>query len=97
MDASTAETLLAFAEEVSPGITRPAARTSLERLEARSEDLLAAIGCFVDADRTDEALRLANSLYRYWITTQRFQEGAVWFDRVLGSPDGRDVRCHQAT
>jgi tetratricopeptide (TPR) repeat protein len=91
MDASTAETLLAFAEEVSPGITGPAARTSLERLETRSEDLLAAIGCFVEAGRTDEALRLANALYRFWITTQRFQEGAVWFDRVLGSPGGDEL------
>ena len=43
---------------------------------------------FVDERRTDEALRLANALYRFWITKQRFDEGAAWFDRVLGSPGG---------
>ncbi len=91
MDGSTAESLLAFAEEVSPGIIGPVARTSLERLEARSGDLLTAIGWFVEAGRTDEALRLANALYRFWITTQRFQEGAVCFDRVLGAPGGDEL------
>ena len=32
----------------------------------------AAMAWFVDAGRTDEALRLANALYRFWITKQRF-------------------------
>src|SRR5437773_9200825 len=91
MDAPTAESLLAFAEEVSPAITGPAGKASLERLESRSGDLLAAIGWFVAAGRTDEALRLANSLYRLWITTQRFQEGAVEFDLVLRSPGGDEL------
>jgi non-specific serine/threonine protein kinase len=27
-------------------------------------------------------------LYRFWITRQRFEEGAFWFDRVLGAPGG---------
>jgi tetratricopeptide (TPR) repeat protein len=45
---------------------------------------------FVDAGRTDEALRLATALYRYWITKQRFEEGDAWFGRVLASPGGDD-------
>jgi len=91
MDAPAAESLLTLAEELSPGITRPNAKRSLERLEERSSDLLAAMQWFVDAGRTDEALRLANALYRFWITKQRFDEGAVWFDRVLASPGGDDA------
>ena len=43
---------------------------------------------FIDHGRTDEALRVANALYRFWITKQRFEEGARWFDLVLGSPGG---------
>jgi hypothetical protein len=62
----------------------------LERLEERSDDLLGAIGWFIDADRTDEALRLANALYRFWVTKQRFEEGSAWFDRVLASAGGDD-------
>ena len=58
------------------------------------DDLLAALAWFIDAGRTDEALRLANALYRFWITKQRFAEGAVWFDRVLASPGGDALlRC----
>ena len=88
MDAHGAVSLLDLAEQASAGITGPDAKESLERLEERSVDLLAALGWFVDADRTDEALRLANALYRFWITKQRFEEGAAWFDRVLASPGG---------
>ena len=90
MDARTAGSLLELAEEASAGATGPDAKASLERLEERLDDLLAAIAWFVDAGRTDEALRLANSLYRFWITKQRFEEGAVWFDRVLAAPGGDD-------
>ena len=90
MDPIAAASLLEFAERASAGATGPHAKESLAQLEERSDDLLAAIGWFVDAGRTDEALRLANALYRFWITKQRFDEGAVWFDRVLASPGGDD-------
>src|SRR5688572_6265459 len=83
--------MLDLAEQASAGITGPNPKESLDRLEERSDDLLAAMGWFIDAGRTDEALRLANALYRFWITKQRFDEGAVWFDRVL-APAGGDER-----
>jgi tetratricopeptide (TPR) repeat protein len=88
MEASTAEALLAVAEEASAGVTGPDAKASLERLDERLGDFQAAMSWFVDGGRTDEALRLANSLYRFWITKQRFDEGAVWFDRVVASAGG---------
>ncbi len=90
MDARAAESLLNLAEQASAGITGPNAKSSLEQLEERSADLLAAMDWFVDAGRTDDALRLANALYRFWINKQRFDEGAAWFDRVLASPGGDD-------
>jgi tetratricopeptide (TPR) repeat protein len=80
--------MLDLAERASAGATGPNAKRSLEQLDERSDDLVAAMAWFVDAGRTDEGLRLANALYRFWITKQRFAEGAVWFDRVLGSHGG---------
>lgn len=94
MDSASAVSLLDLAEEASPGITGPDAKGSLERLEARSDDLLAAMAWFVDTGRADEALRLANALYRFWITQRRFDEGDRWFGRVLESGAGDDhLRC----
>jgi tetratricopeptide (TPR) repeat protein len=79
-----------MAEGAGPGLTGPDRKAVLEHLEERYDDLLAALQWFLDQGRTDEALRLANALYRFWITKQRFDEGAAWFDRVLGSPGGDD-------
>ncbi|MBA2380632.1 MAG: hypothetical protein H0V73_00850 [Chloroflexi bacterium] len=83
MDVGSAESLLALAEELSLRVTGPDAKSSVDALEARSHDLTTAIAWFLDAGRPNDALRLANALYRFWITTRRFDEGARWFDRVL--------------
>ena len=88
MDSAVAKSLLEFAEQASAGATGPDAKASLEQIDERLGDLLPAIAFFLDAERTDEALRLANALYRFWITKQRFDEGATWFTRVLASPGG---------
>jgi len=90
MDTRQAHSLLDVAEEASAGATGPDAKASLERLDQHLTDLQAAMEWFVDHGRTDEALRLANALYRFWITKQRFDEGAAWFDRVLAAPGGDD-------
>ena len=74
---ATAETTLEFAEEASAAATGPDAKDALERLETRLDDLLAAMDWFLDAGRIDEAFRVANALYRFWITKQRFAEGAA--------------------
>jgi non-specific serine/threonine protein kinase len=90
MDARTAESLLDIAERASAGATGPDAKASLQTLEDHLDELQAAMALFVDAGRADDALRLANALYRFWITKQRFEEGAAWFDRALASPDSDD-------
>jgi tetratricopeptide (TPR) repeat protein len=90
MDAEPAGALLELAEELSPRITGVDAKGSLEQLEARSDELTAAIAWFLAAGRPDQALRLANALYRFWITRRRFDEGARWFDRVLESGGGAE-------
>jgi hypothetical protein len=90
MDATLAQSLLSLAEEASPRITGPNAKDALEQLEQRSDDLVAALAWFVDDGRADEGLRLATALYRFWITKQRFDEGARCFDQVLASGAGED-------
>ncbi len=88
MDGRTAEELLGIAEEASASLRSARSKAALEDLEVRYDELVAAIQWFIDQERTDEALRIANALYRFWITKQRFEEGALWFDRVLEAPDG---------
>ena len=90
MDARGAGSMLALAERLSPRTAGPDGKEALGQLEERLLELQVAMDWFVDAGRTDEALRLANALYRFWITKQRFDEGAAWFDRVLRSPGGDD-------
>ncbi len=80
--------MLAFAEETSPKLRGPGAEEALIGLDRAHDDLLAALDRFILDGRTDESLRLANQLYRYWITKQAFEEGATWFDRVLEAPGG---------
>jgi tetratricopeptide (TPR) repeat protein len=91
MDRGTAESTLRFAEEASADATGRHAKDALERLEARLDELLEAMDWFIEEGRPDEALRLANALYRFWITKQRFAEGAAAFDRVLAAPGGDDL------
>ena len=84
MSAPAAESLLSLAEDASARLRGPDSKEALELLETSYSDLVAALGRFIDEKDTGEALRLANALYRFWITKQRFDEGAVWFDRALG-------------
>jgi tetratricopeptide (TPR) repeat protein len=88
MNAPAAEALLHRAEESSAASRGADAKAAVDRLEGNYDDLLAALQWFIDHERTDEALRLANALYRFWITKQRFEEGDLWFGRVLSQPDG---------
>ena len=88
MDERTAASLLGRAEDAVPRLRGPEAKEALQQLEAEHDELLAAVEWFLHEARTDEALRLATALYRYWITKQAFEEGAVWFDRVLAAPGG---------
>jgi tetratricopeptide (TPR) repeat protein len=88
VDAATADSQLAFVEQISAELTGPSGAAAHGRLEARYDDLLAALDWFVDNGRPDEALRQAIGLYRYWITGRRFEDGARWFDRVLASGTG---------
>ena len=88
MDAPTAEARLNLAEEASKAASGAGGKAALEALASDYDDLVAALQWFVDNGRSDDALRLASALYRFWITQQRFDDGARWFDVALGAPGG---------
>jgi tetratricopeptide (TPR) repeat protein len=90
MDSTTAESLLSFAETTGPAVRSPGldGKTALDAIDDRAADLVTAIGWFVEAGRADEALRLANALYPFWITKQRFDDGWAAYDRALGAAGG---------
>ena len=83
----------------SPRLRGPDAKVALQELEDRYDELVAALQWFVDHESTDEALRLANALYRFWITQQRFDEGArlvrscPWIARGRTAPS----RCRRSS
>ena len=90
MDSASAVSLLDLAEKLAPGMTGPTAAESIEEVDARSDEMVAALAWFVDAGRPDEALRLANALYRLWIVKRRFEEGDRAFTSVLETGAGDD-------
>jgi tetratricopeptide (TPR) repeat protein len=88
MDVQAAVSLLELAEDASPRLREADGKAALDELRRSHDQLLAGMAWFLDQGRIDEALRLANALYRYWITKQEFTEGAHWFDLVLESKGG---------
>ena len=96
MDAQGAEALLGFAERAGPGLKGLDRKHLFEQLEERHDELLAAMGWFVEHGRTDAAIGLARSLAPFWTATRRLDEGAEWFDRVLLGPGGDDLNRGRA-
>lgn len=90
MDSATAISLLDQAEQISSSLSGPGSREAIELIEAASGDMQDAVAWFVDSGHTDEALRLAIALYRFWIRKRRFEDGDRWFGRVLASGAGDD-------
>ena len=88
MDAGVAKTLLGRAERLSQKLRGSDAATALAELETAYPDLLEALQRFIDQRQTNDALRMTNALYRYWLTQKRFEEGWRWFDKALALPGG---------
>ena len=91
MDAASAESLLQYAEQVGPALRGLDAQARFGELEAKYDDLIAALQWFLDAGRTDDALRLAIALAPVWMARGRLAEGIDWFEKVLAAPGGSDL------
>jgi tetratricopeptide (TPR) repeat protein len=91
VDASSAESLLDFAEGASPRLRGVEANATFDALEQKDADLLAALQWFLDNARTDDALRLAIALAPVWMARKRLDEGLEWFDKTLAAEGGNDL------
>jgi tetratricopeptide (TPR) repeat protein len=93
MDAETAVSLVAFAEDARTGLTGLDGGAVQDTLEQRRPELLEAFDWFVTHERSDDAFRLAGALVPFWMATKRIDEGDTWFERTLalsgGSPAAR--------
>ena len=67
-------------------VTRGAARPQL--LDEEHDNLRAALGRALRTD-PDEALRLAVSLWRFWLARGHFAEGSSWLERALPAASPR--------
>ena len=81
VDATTAASLLAFAERMVPGLRGLDGKAVSGEIEQRYVDLLEALRWFIDERRADEALRLASALAPFWMVTKRLEEGSRWSAR----------------
>jgi tetratricopeptide (TPR) repeat protein len=89
VDELKAERMLEFAEQAGAGLDGLDREALFAELEQQYDELLAAMQSFLDEGRSEEAIRLASALARFWTASGRLEEGARWFDRVLaGSGNG---------
>jgi tetratricopeptide (TPR) repeat protein len=91
VDEAAAQSLLGLAEELAPGLRGLDRAEVFGRLEAREEELVAALTWFVEARRTDEAIRLTRSLAPFWQATRRLDVATEWFERALALDGGDDA------
>ena len=88
--------MIEAAETGRTGLTGLDSRAALAGLEQRYPEFLDAMQWFVDAERGDDALRVAGSLVPFWMATKRLAEGDAWFGRLLAIPGGDPARRGRA-
>ena len=96
VDASTADDLLAIAEDARAR-TRREDPTGAENVEARYAEMLEALDWYLDARRPDDAFRLATALVPFWMSTKRIDDGDRWIARALEQEAGSPARRARAT
>jgi tetratricopeptide (TPR) repeat protein len=88
MEPATLASLISCAEDAKAGLRGVEAKATMAAIEARYDELTAALHWLIDAGRTDDALTLVSSLDTFWMAAKRLDEGTSWFDRVLAMPGG---------
>ena len=96
MDKTTADTLLAIAEDARARIRREDPESAAQ-IEARYPELLEALDWYLDEGHPDEAFRLATALVPFWMSTKRIDDGDRWFGRALAQPAGSAALRARAT
>jgi predicted ATPase/DNA-binding CsgD family transcriptional regulator len=80
---------LARAEEAAPKLNDAYQQLWLNWLEGEHDNLRAALAWSLESGRTEEGLRIATALVRYWEIRGYVPEGLVWFERLLAQADER--------
>ena len=74
---------LEFAEEAEPHLVGPDQVAWLDRLDADRDNLLTALGWFVEHGDGDLSARFALAMYELWFRRGYITEGRDWLQRVL--------------
>ncbi len=74
---------LQLAEEAAPRLSGPQQEVWGARLEAEQDNLRAALTWALDANRAEEAARLALAVWRFWHIHTYQREGLRWLERIL--------------
>ena len=81
-----ADHYLAFVERLAPQLRGPDQADAVDRLGVALPNLRTAVRNLVDADRVDEAARVARSLFVFWWISGLFGEVRLWMLEVLARP-----------
>jgi non-specific serine/threonine protein kinase len=96
VDPSTADSLVAIAEDARAGIRREDPN-SAAAIEARYADMLEVLEWSLEAGHPDTGFRLAAALVPFWMSTKRIDDGDRWFRRALAQPAGSTARRARAS
>jgi predicted ATPase/transcriptional regulator with XRE-family HTH domain len=78
---------LALAEEALGELTGRSQATWLARLDRELADLRLALDWLHERRQTEQGLRLASALGRFWFNRRHVHEGRQWVERFLSAPD----------
>ncbi len=78
-----AEFFVAFADAAEPELIGPHQADWTNRLEADYDNLRAALGWLAHSSEPEAFLRLARSLWRFWLYRGPYNEGRAWLERAL--------------
>ena len=79
---------LALAEEAEPELRSEHQGLWLERLETEYDNMRAALGCFLEQEETEPALRLCGALGDFWHMRGYLSEGWRWLEATLEEGEG---------
>lgn len=78
-----AQHYLALARQAVPELLGPRQGIWLDRLEREHDNLRAALTWSIEGEEAELGLRLAASLWRFWVLRGHFREGQEWLERTL--------------
>ena len=79
-----------LAEQAEPKLKGPEQAAWLARLDVEHDNIRAALGWARERGATEEGLRLAGALWRFWMMRSYFSEGLSWVEGTLACSKGSE-------